>query len=225
MRVLLPLRLLAALLLWLGTIAAAHATHILGGEITYTPIASTSGGPRYHITARLYRDASKIDQNAVTLVCSRNGCDAAAPGSFTITMPRTQVVTTYTLGCASTPLYTYNVYLFETDVNLPSSQWILSVTIENRQADIINIYNSINSTFHISAFLDNALVAQNASPRFISTLLPYVLSAQEHPYSFSAFDSEGDSLVYRFVVPQQGVEPLRSCGQNIIGTTPSPTSS
>jgi hypothetical protein len=222
MRVLLPVRLLAALLLWLGTIVVAHATHILGGELLYTPIASTTGVPRYHITARLYRDVSKIDQSSITLSCSRNGCDVTAAGGFTTTMPRTQVLSTYSLGCMSAQLPSYNVYLFEADVDLPPSQWILSVTTENRQPAIVNIFLSVNTTRHISAFLDNALVTQNASPKFISILLPYVLGDQVHPYSFSAFDSEGDSLVYRFVAPQQGIEPARSCGQDVIGFLPAP---
>lgn len=221
MRVLLPLRLLAALLLWLGTIAIAHATHILGGEIMYTPIASTSGVPRYHITARLYRDVTKIDQSDVTLVCSRNGCDATATGSFTTTMPRTQVLSTYALGCTSAPLSNYNVYLFEADVNLPPSQWTLSIAADNRLANIVNVFNSVNTTLHVSAFLDNALVAQNSSPTFISTLMPYVLGTQAQRYSFSAFDSEGDSLVYQLITPQQTVSLAQSCSRDV-PYTPSP---
>jgi hypothetical protein len=221
MRVLVSIRLLAAALLWLGTAVVAHASHILGGELMYTPIASTSGVPRYHITARLYRDVSKIDQSDITLACSRNGCDATAAGGFTITMPRTQVVSTYTLGCTGAPLSSYDVSLFEADVDLPPSQWTLSIAAENRPAGIVNIFNSINTTYYVSAFLDNALVAQNASPRFISTLLPYVLGTQAQRYSFSAFDSDGDSLVYRFVAPQQTISSSQSCGQDI-RTTPSP---
>lgn len=199
----------------------AHATHILGGELTYTPIASTSGVPRYHITARIYRDATKLSENYITLVCSRNGCDVTTPGGFTTTMPLTKVVSNYTLGCPSAPLFSYDVYLFEADVDLPPSQWTLSVSVDNRLANIVNVNNSVSAGLYVSAFLNNALVAQNASPTFISTLLPYVLNTQVQRYSFSAFDSNGDSLVYQLVTPQQKSSLVQSCSQDV-AATPSP---
>ncbi len=216
MRSLLRFRWVSTLLLWLGPLLAAHATHILGGELMYTPTTSTTAGvPRYHVMVRLYRDVYKIEQPNVILSCNRNGCAATGTGSFTVTIPRTQVEATYSLGCANAPMYTYDVNLFETDVDLPRGQWTLSVTTENRSQDIVNLFESINSDIYISAFLDNALVAQNSSPKFLSTLLPYILRSQTARYSFSTFDSEGDSLVYRLVPPQQGIEPLRSCGVDI----------
>lgn len=88
MRTTFHFRLLAALGLWLGTLLAAHATHILGGELMYSPVVSTTAGvPRYHVTTRLFRDVLKIQQPTVELTCSYNGCAATAPGSFAVTMP------------------------------------------------------------------------------------------------------------------------------------------
>lgn len=217
-------RWLAALGLWLGPLLAAHATHILGGDISYTPVAATTAGlPRYHVVIQLFRDSNPgaAMQPQSTLTCSRGGCDVTAPGGFTVIIPLTQTVTTYALGCGGFPLLTYQPLRFETDVNLPAGQWTLSFTAINRQANIVNMSNSINTSFYFSAYLDNSLVAQNTSPRFLSTLLPYLPNSQLQRYSFSAFDSEGDSLAYQFSTPQQGFSPA-GCGVPVYGALPAP---
>ena len=221
-----PFRWLAALVLWLGPLLA-HATHILGGDISYSPVASTTAGvPRYHVTSIMYRDASpgSVMQPTIQLVCSRSGCgSAAATGSFSLTVPVSQIATTYSLGCPTSAGYFYQVLLYETDVDLPAGQWTLSVAEYNRSADIQNLTNSITAGYYVSTYLDNALVGQNSSPRFLSTLLPFLCNGLAQRYSFSAFDSDGDSLVYQFRQPEQPTQPLNSpvvysCGATIAGT-------
>jgi hypothetical protein len=219
-----PFRWLAALVLWLGPLLAAHATHILGGDITYKPVASTTAGvPRYHVTAILYRDPTGVTQPTIQLLCSRNGCGSATTtGNFTLTVPMSQVATTYSLGCPTSFSYSYQVLLFEVDVDLPAGQWTLSVSEYNRSVGIVNLTNSGGTGYYVSAYLDNALAGQNASPRFLSTLLPYLCNGQAQRYSFSAFDSDGDSLVYQFRQPEQVVQStpttLYACGTAIPGT-------
>ncbi|MVN79139.1 hypothetical protein GO988_22645 [Hymenobacter sp. HMF4947] len=221
MRPLIYFRSLAILLLWLGTLLAAHASHVVGQELTYTPIASTTPGvPRYRVKVILYRDINGVDQFEILLTCAPNGC--ATTGAFTRTVLRNQATSLYSLGCPTAPAYAYNVYTFETDVDLPRGQWTLSVNSENRAANIRNLVNSVNTSAYVSAFLDNSLVAQNSSPKFLSTLLPYLCGSQAQRYSFSAFDVEGDSLVYSFVYPQQGIQPANQCGAPIPGALLSP---
>lgn len=217
-------RWLAALGLWLGTLLAAHATHIIGGELLYSPVASTTAGmPRYHITTRLFRDVSKIQQPTIELTCSYNSCAANAPGSFTTTVLQTPATVTYRLGCAAAPLYyTYGVDVYEVDVDLPRGQWLLSTSIPNRTPNLINVTSSVNTGIYISAYLDNALVAQNSSPKFLSTLLPYVPSVETQRFSFSAFDSEGDSLAYQFILPQDNPSPAVACSFTVWGAIQAP---
>lgn len=216
-------RWLPALLLWLGTALAAQASHVLATEITYAPVASTTAGtPRYHVALRLYIDVSSPQlaaQPTATMTFSRNGCDAIGTGSFSVTIPVTQVLKTYGQSCpGGGPVY--RVQLHETDVDLPRGQWTLSFAGENRSIGIKNFYDSTTGTYGIycSAFLNTELVAQNTSPVFLTTRLPYVASGQAARYSFSAFDADGDSLVYRFVQPQEGVSPRYVCGANIPST-------
>ncbi|MGI4739459.1 MAG: hypothetical protein ACRYG7_30200 [Janthinobacterium lividum] len=206
-------------LLWgVGGLRAAHATHIIGGDIAYAPVASTTAGvPRYHVTVRLFRNAtSTVQQEAVDLTCNRSGCNATATDYFTVTVRRNLVVT-YTAPACPLPLSArlYNTNFFETDVDLPRGQWTLSVRTENRPPDIVNISNSVNQTVYISAFLDNELVTQNNSPRFETNLLPYLSGNSAQRYSFSTFDIDGDSLVYSFAMPQSSVQPLSLCGIDV----------
>lgn len=224
MRTTFHFRLLAALGLWLGTLLAAHATHITGGELLYSPVASTTAGvPRYHVTTRLFRDVFKIQQPIIALTCSYNGCVATAPGSFTTTMLQTPVTATYRLGCAAAPLYyTYEVDVYEVDVDLLRGQWVLSTSVPNRIPNLINVSSSVNTGIYLSAYLDNALVSQNSSPKFLSTLLPYVPSVETQRFSFSAFDSEGDSLAYQFVLPQQKLPLTAVCGTTLPGAIQAP---
>lgn len=218
-----PFRWLAALVLWLGPLLAAHATHILGGDISYSPVASTTAGvPRYRVAVQLFRDAAGAQQNIIALTCSRGSCSATTPGSFTITIPQTQVTGAYTLGCNGFFITNYQVLRFETDVDLPADQWTLSITEANRQANIVNIANSVNTTLYISAYFNNTLAGQNTSPRFLSTLLPYIPTTQTQRYTFSAFDSEGDSLAYQFILPQQSFSSAAGCGTPATGALLSP---
>ena len=225
MRTATPFRWLATLVLWLGPLLAAHATHILGGEIMYAPIASTTAGvPRYHITTRLFRDPRGASQPSVQLVGSRNGCgSAAATGSFSLIITRSSQAVTYSLDCPTTPgfFYFYQVYLYETDVDLPRGQWTFSFSELGRSPGIQNLVNPVYTGIYISAYLDNTLVGQNSSPQFLATLLPYLYTEPAQRYSFSAFDIDGDSLVYQFRQPEQSTQSLAapySCGSAISGT-------
>lgn len=215
-----PFRWLAALVLWLGPLLAAHATHILGGEITYKPVASTTAGvPRYHVTAIVYRDPTNVTQPYIQLACSRNGCGSATTtGNFFLTVPVSQVATTYSLGCPTSAGYTYQVLLYEADIDLPAGQWTLSVAEYNRSAGIQNLVNSVTTGYYVSTYLDNALAGQNTSPRFLSTLLPFLCNGQAQRYSFSAFDADGDSLVYQFRQPEQSSAPQSPTGPYFCGS-------
>jgi hypothetical protein len=205
---------------WLAVLAfcmagqlTAQASHILGGDISYAPVAT--GGQRYRITVRLYRDVTGVDQPETTLKCSRNGCETAATGSFTRQLRLSERRPGTSTGCYSG--YSYEVLLYETEEDLPAGQWTLSVYAENRAAGILNMANSMAQSFYVSSFLNNAVVRENSSPRFLSTLLPYLCGNSAQRYSFSAFDTEGDSLTYSLLQPQGGTSPFSSCGVDIAG--------
>ncbi|MDO7885388.1 hypothetical protein [Hymenobacter cheonanensis] len=224
MNALFRLRWLLAGLFWVSTLPAARASHILGGDITYAPVAATTVGvPRYHVVVRLFRDVTGVDQPTVRLACNRSDCNATASNYFFVdNILRTMNARRTSLGCATaSPFRVYDTYLYETDVDLPPGQWTLSASLENRSGSILNIPNSIARSFYISAFLDNQLAPQNSSPQFLTTLLPYLCGSTTQRYSFSSFDSDGDSLAYSFILSQENLIPggtKNLCGSPIAGS-------
>ncbi|WP_022825100.1 T9SS type A sorting domain-containing protein [Hymenobacter norwichensis] len=216
MRTALLFRFLFFALFGLGGMQSATATHVLGGDISYTYIPGSAS--RYHITARLYaRDPAACgncpDQVQAHLVFLRNGCSPTQSGSLFLTITRNQT-TPRTLGCPGS-IAAYLVNTYETDVTLLPGQWTISVVSENRAAGIRNLVNSGSSGSQISAFLDNSSGLTNSSPRFTSFTLPYVCSAQPYRYSFSTFEADGDSLVYESVQPVAGLIGSPDCGTPI----------
>ena len=203
MRICTPFRWLLALLLAVGCLSAAQASHIRGGDITYATIASTTAGvPRYHVVVRNFVELnSPALSTTTTLDASRGGCTATNPISA-LTVPRTQLFNSNLQTCGTTgPLYQIAVYEVDIDLPLPTGQWVLSSTSNARAASILNIQNASVLNIYLTAYLDNSVAAQDVSPVFQSLLQPIVSTNAPTPYSMSAFDADGDSLVYELIQP------------------------
>jgi hypothetical protein len=201
-------RWLLALLLVAGGLLEAQASHIQGGDISFASIASTTAGvPRYHITIRSFGDIAGIGMaTSIPLVASKGGCYTTAPNAFTVTAPLISTTLTPIL-CAN-----YIVGLYEIDIDLPPGQWQLGYTNNSRTTGTVNIPSSAGQGYYIEAFLDNTVSTQDSSPRFESVLRPHMSATATAPYSYSAFDTDGDSLRYEFVLP------YGACGQPIPAT-------
>jgi len=203
-----PFRWLLALLLAVGSFSAAQASHIQGGDISFASIASTTAGiPRYHIMVRSFINlAGGTTSSTIPLAFSNGGCYATVPNAFSANAPLTST-TNNLLVCTG-----YTVALYEVDVDLPPGQWQIGFSGSARINGIINMPTSASQSCYISAYLDNTLPTQDSSPRFESVLQPSISATALPPYSFSAFDSDGDSLRYEFILP------YGACGQPIAGT-------
>ncbi len=212
MRCTLPFRWLLALLLVLGSLRAARASHMLGGDIAYTAIASTTPGvPRYHVVLRRFELDYADGTVNLTLLASRGSCAAPQAGSFTVVAPRTQLVY-ITSGCPTSTLQ-YRVAYNEVDVNLPAGEWVLSYAETTRSASVTNIINAPSQTFYLSAYFDNTIWPQDTSPKVESFALPNVSTTALSQFSLSAFDADGDSLRY------EQVAPMGTCTQPLATTT------
>jgi hypothetical protein len=210
MRIFTPFRWLA-LLLAVGSFSGARASHIRGGDITYASIASTTANvPRYHVVVRNFVELnSAATGTTVTLSVNRGGCSASAPPTG-IMVPRTQYFSSNLQTCGTTgPFYQIAVYEVDIDLPLPLGPWVLSSTTNARAGTILNIQNASSQNIYLTAYLDNSIVSQDVSPVFQSLLQPIVSTNAPAPYSMSAFDADGDSLVYELIQPAAGCnQPL-----------------
>ncbi|SNC75212.1 hypothetical protein SAMN06265337_2760 [Hymenobacter gelipurpurascens] len=197
----LTLRFWSLLLGWLLLSTQAWASHAAGGEILYAPL--TGSADRYHITVRLFRgtEATTVDfAESIPLFCAKNGCDVASAGSFVVQLTRTKRTDPDAIRCGAV---VNEINMYEGDVTLPPSRWLLSTLQENRSISIRNISLSDSHNLHIESFLDNSSGLVNSSPKFTTYKLPYLSSNQAHQYSSSAFDIDGDSLVYQVAAPRE----------------------
>jgi hypothetical protein len=203
------MRLLVFRILFFATLCLSsivgRASHLVGGELAFKPV---SGSPnRYHITARLYRDASPTNVtlgSLLELYCASNGCLPTQPGNFTVPLTLTQR-RSYVSACNPTNLWPFEMGVFEGDVTLPPARWTLSIYGENRNSGILNLVEPNANSMYIAATLDNSSGLVDSSPTFTSFTLPSFINNELSGYSFSAFDVDGDSLVYTSAQPLAGL--------------------
>ncbi|GGE95952.1 hypothetical protein GCM10011383_03390 [Hymenobacter cavernae] len=105
--------------------------------------------------------------------------------------------------------------VFEGIVTLPPARWTLSIYAENRSFNVFNLIEAYQKDIHVEALLDNSSGLVDFSPKFSSFTLPYVSMNALHRNSFSAFDQDGDSLVYRSVQPLASLQGEGECSTPI----------
>ncbi|MDB5236427.1 MAG: C-terminal target protein [Hymenobacter sp.] len=201
-----------ALCLLLGSFTSAVASHLLGGDMTYTSL----GGNNYRVKFRLYRDCTGIPPSSFTLECRAGGCNAA----IQISAPLVQqgAVTAGTPFCSAVSsgpcqgpagLPNYDVTTYQADVTLPPSLWTLSTSQASRPA----LANIVGGDLYVEATLDNRPTAAGAavvnnSPQFDPQDIPiqYVCWRQPTTITYSSIEADGDSVVYTLAAP------LQACG-------------
>jgi hypothetical protein len=217
MRTRFTLSLLFLGLIWLGSAVAAHATHILGGDLTYESVPTGTDYRKYYVKARLYREYTNTNVDfapQIQLSVTKDGCSLSTASSFKAPLTRTSTTTLSPTGCASG--FTYRLDIFEGEITLERGRWLLSINEENRTDGMRNIVESVTKAFHLEAYLDNTSLLLNNSPKFTSNTLPYLCGNQAHRYSFSTFDVDGDSLAYESVQPQAPVQATTDpCGVGV----------
>ncbi|NQX97115.1 MAG: gliding motility-associated C-terminal domain-containing protein [Flavobacteriales bacterium] len=192
--------LLLITLLVLGT-TNAFASHLMGGEITYTYV----GGNDYEVTLIIYGDCDGIavgTNQTVTFESASCGQNFTFNIPFIQTIDISQVCPGQSTTCNGGTIAGTEQNIFRGIVTLtPCSDWIMHWNQGNRNPAITNLVNPNSTNLFIQNTLNNIIGANNNSPQFFNAPTPYLCINQLAIYSHAASDPDGDSLYYSFSNP------------------------
>lgn len=197
----------ASLLLWQGE---AHATHAMGGELSYTCL----GNNRYLVTLNFYRDCNGV---AAPTNCNNglrfNVASSACGANFTQCFNSAPVVQVITPICPSevdrcvSASGTYGVerYTYTKIVDLSAyaacggTDWNFSWSLCCRNNAITSLNNPGNRELYLDALLNNTTGLCNSSPTFTNSPTAFYCLGEPISYNPGAVDADGDSLVYALI--------------------------
>lgn len=177
------------------------ASHVAGVELTATHIT----GDNYLVTLSFYRDCSGVTVDATSTIYFNSSC-----GSFTVTLNQVSGTGTeipiycnsaYPTTCNGGLLFGVQKTIYQGIVTIsPCSDWIFYYTMCCRNPSN-TIINSTSDDIYVEATLDNLNAPFNSLPEFFSDPAFVICNAQTSLINNSAYDSDGDSLSYKFVTP------------------------
>ena len=184
----------------------AKATHIVGGELTYVLIDTTTY--TYKITLKLYRDClgAAYDANAIIAVYDTSGVLikkllAPFPGATTIDPnPASDP-------CLIIPNICVEEAIYVITTDLPPIQGGYNLVYQRccRRFDIVNITTpgAVGLTL-LTPVLDTGIVKYNSNPIFTDFPPLAICVNEDISFDHSATDADGDSLVYSLCTPFEG---------------------
>ncbi len=200
----------------------AHASHFMGGQITYKCLGDDPGNSAnrlYALTLTLYRDCGGCDP--FTQPCMGWG-DPSDPVPFTemdvsppvAGLPFIQMfrqnnsVVDVTLKCRPnmpskcddpTALIGVQEWLFTNNISIPKNGGVvtLSHSALARNAVITTILTPGGTSWYIWAEIDPSVC--NSSPEFLNHPISIICNNEPFTYNHHAFDAEGDSLVFTLI--------------------------
>ena len=171
-------------------VQTARATHIRAGDITARRLPGTSLS--YEFTIVIYTDDAGITPDESVEIFFGDG----SPSRM---VPR---VSQRGVGNSTTENIYRITYTFAGPGEFP-----VGVVIVNRNLNVLNIPNSVNTPFAIqSTFLISPFLGLNSAPILTNPPVDFLACVgRKFKHNPGAFDPEGDSLSYRFVVSRRGL--------------------
>jgi len=202
--------LIALLLIGLGWLRpqVAQATHIRAGDIQ-SRVDSLTGNPNHiYFKMTIYRDKnSSVQQDLSNTTIffgdgtELKGTDKDATGKTLMTR-----VTDAVRSTADTEIIYFDFDHFFSGAGL----YHVSFIGENRNANIVNMANSVNTSFYIQSDVTiNPVYGLNHSPVLRAPALDRAATNQVFLHNPAGYDADGDSLAYK----------LRTC-QQVVGGVP-----
>ena len=180
---------------------STYASHLMGGEITYTHVS----GDDYEVTLIIYRDCSGIpvSQNATVTFES-----ASCGQNFNYSIPFiqindvSQVCPGQNTTCNGGTLAGTQQYIFRGTVTLtPCVDWIMHWNNGTRNPNITNLVSPATRNLFIQTTLNNVVGTNNNSPQYFNPPTPYLCVNNLAILSHGATDADGDSLYYSLAQP------------------------
>ena len=181
----------------------SHATHLSGGEITY----SCLGGNNYQFTVTLFRDCAGIDIAASPILDLNSPCGNMSVTTTLATTEEVSQLCPQDLGsstCNGGNLPGTMRFMFTTaPVNLANCDaWTASwnsVVEGTRNGSVLNLLNPSSQNMFFTTTLNTLAAPCDSGPVLQSAPIPYVCLNTPVSYSFGAIDPDGDALTYVFV--------------------------
>ncbi|MBI5914495.1 MAG: PKD domain-containing protein [Bacteroidetes bacterium] len=187
------------------------AAHIIGGVLTYECL----GGGNYKFTLKMYRDCASggadFDNNAPFSLYKQgtNGSQTLlttlfrSPDNITVINPASNPCLTIPPNvCVQEGVYTFN-YTFADWPSTSSYHITYQRCCRNASVSNIETPDEVGATFTVELTSASQLLCNN-SPRY-NSFPPIVICVNEPlVYDHSAFDAEGDQLVYEMCSPLLG---------------------
>lgn len=206
---------------------SAKASHIAGGEITY----SCLGNDQYQINLNLFVDCAGFNPGAAQTINFVSSCGGTATTTVNVSSSTTNGLEISQLCASQLPSSTCNggtlpgMWLFSytgvVTLTPPCDTWTMSWSTCCRNLAITNL-SSASSNYYIAATLNSATAPCNSSPQFTAQPIPYVCAGQPVNYSYGVLESDGDSLYYQLIsaLDAAGVNSTYNAGYS--GTSPIP---
>ncbi|MBI1221251.1 MAG: hypothetical protein GC180_01500 [Bacteroidetes bacterium] len=185
-----------------------QATHIVGGDLTYTYL----GGNDYKVHLYLYVDCQNGSLNAIfSDRFSKIGVFTSSGFLYTslsLNPDDSSFVKGTNYGCVIPPTdECVKLFIYSATANLPDRPGGYYLEFQRccRNNSIKNIVSpgSTGSTYRTS-IPERAMYGANSSPRFVGVPPNFLCAGEILSYDHSAQDDDGDSLVYEFINPLHG---------------------
>jgi len=205
---------LTFLLLLLLAFTEVRATHVVGGEVTYSYLSSTATTNTYKIRLTLYRDCAGVNLGNTAAVSVLNPANTILQ-NLNLTLQGTAVDRSIVCAgqqsrCTNAASTIPGVQEFRYEGNLTLSNSInFPVTVAHlvccRPNGITNLLNPGSQETYLSTSIPpQTLNLNNNSPVFLNPPNGVFCQGQLASLSLNAFDADGDALVYSLVAARRG---------------------
>ncbi len=178
----------------------AHATHIMGVDLSYECLAPG----QYRLRLQLFRDCHGVDPGSSQIVSfSSAQCNTTSSATLQQVGPPEDITPVCpqqsNTVCSGGGQYGVEKYTYEGVMTLPAgcgNDWQLGWTQCCRNGAITDLTDPLGENIYIQICLDNTVSPCNNSPVFLNNPIPFYCANQPVNYNHGVIDIDGDSLVF-----------------------------